>query len=109
MSKPVVRTYANIYDVITLMDGPLKRIHVYGQRIRSYRKTKDNLPCFIVKAGGKTYHGHMVNFDGALGKQDLENGMPGCRHARVWLETTGQVTIYTLTPVAKKGGTNEPS
>jgi hypothetical protein len=79
-----------------LPEGRLKRIHVYGQRIRSYRKTKVNEPCFIVKSGGETYHGHMVSFGAALGRQDLENGMPGCRHARVWIETTGEVTIYTI-------------
>jgi hypothetical protein len=90
-----VRTTTN---VTILKAGSIKRIHVYGQRIRSYNKTGDDLPCFIVKCKGKTYHGRMVSFRGneVRGMQDLKHGMPGCRHAKVWLQTTGAVFVYKL-------------
>jgi hypothetical protein len=79
---------------LLLPSGSLKRVHVYGQRIRAWRRTREDVPCFIVKFGGKTYHARTIDFGGVVyGKQDLEHGMPGCRGAKVWLESRGSVTL----------------
>jgi hypothetical protein len=81
--------------------GSLKRIHVFAQKIRSYNKTKKDEAAIIVRTGGKSYHARYLDITDAhcILVQDLKNGMPGCRNARVWLETRGRVILHQQVPV----------
>ena len=87
--------------VKTFPAGPLKRIHVYAQRIRAYPKTKVDEASIIIRANGKSYHARYVQVDGyCVLVQDLANGMPGCRNAKVWVETRSRVSIQQQLPDA---------
>lgn len=79
-------------DLILLPEGKIKRIHVFGARLRRSKKTGEEEPFYIVRYGGRSYHCRGWTADRIEGQQSLE-GMPGCRHAVAWMVTTSRVVL----------------
>ena len=69
----------------------IKRIHINQHHIRHNSKTGDYKPVVSVKANGKNYTGHGVEF--ASGRVVYSPDKPFSCGAKVWIETTEWVKI----------------
>lgn len=84
--------------LVRVTDALVKRIHVFGQQLRNNRKTGDNLPSIILKHAHAEGHYHRITLHDRTGTpvarvvQD-RTGMPGCRHAQVWIECCEGVSL----------------
>ena len=69
----------------------IKRIHINQHHIRHNSKTGDYKPVVSVKANGKNYTGHGVEF--ASGRVVYSPDKPLSCGAKVWIETTDTVSV----------------
>ena len=69
----------------------IKRIHINQHHIRHNSKTGDYKPVVSVKANGKNYTGHGVEF--LSGRVVYSPDKPLSCGAKVWIETTEWVKI----------------
>lgn len=70
----------------------IKRIHINQHHIRHNSKTGDTKPVVSVKANGKNYTGHGVEF--ASGRVVYSPDKPLSCGAKVWIETREAVKIF---------------
>lgn len=72
----------------------IKRIHINQHHIRHNSKTGETKPVVSVKAGGKNYTGHGVEF--LSGRVVYSPDKPLSCGAKVWIETTEPVAILDV-------------
>jgi len=71
--------------------GPLKRIHVNGQRIRQNKRDGTNAPVYTVKCGGKNYYCRSVSGN-VRAVQNFDNRLAS--GAVAWLETRSILELH---------------
>jgi hypothetical protein len=78
-----------VEEPVVLRKGLLKRLHVDQGRIRANRKNGTDLPVITIQARGGPYKARIAEIHG---DSVLMMGEPLSCGARVWIETTAEVT-----------------